>query len=794
MNKSRMVLSAIAVAMSLTLLGGCTNSDNSSQSSEGGEDSSTISSGSSSTENSMDSSSSSVAKESIIDLKSEKNQKLKVGEEVILVYLLKDRNKEVGFRSSDESIVTVDEFANVKGVGIGEAIVTIYVIGDESDKVEVNFDVQKSFFLATRGYYNGSIDFNDEDNGIVKIKGDQSQILVNEKSNTWYFKVKITRKGFANADKAGRIGVGSFLVDKDHPIGNNMFWYGFKPMDADYSTVSPYYGGWRYAEGVTNDEHDIDSAIKFDSSKVLEVEIIRKGKMHYFQWTSGDETIGKIKQAVAVPYFGDETTYPGVYSQNQILDITDFEATSDPAEVDMKLDAFQKAESVSINCIDNRLIHGKSYQLSSTVKPSYTPNKDVNYALDEEKEGVSLTEEGLLTIAEGVTGRIYVKASAKNNPNANEIKIFQAISAPDTGTGIVNEGMVKAKGATFNGNTIQAVSDSNYFPLNIKDSNWVVSIKAKYTDSSMKNGKLGILSSADGYMDYLESGFKYSATETARKIENYRLNEEESASLDYARSGASVMNEDTVLTVIKKGAKQYIVEDNRLLGAYDSIIGETTPVIFTNNVKADIEILSVDTGEAKANEELGKHPFFTGGNVARNGETYDLAKMNFTGNNMNWPPVNGFANGLKNKDYISGDFDISFTLSNIDPLGNDNLDSKILVYLNSETTTCSIQLIIKGTRSNPTYALCPNYDDATWTEYAILDEYGIDFTQPVDIKIEKRLEGCKFYLNGVSIFDGHTLWKNDNYDWSATSKMLPGIGTFQCGATIANPRITKVNN
>ncbi len=796
--KNRNLLAAIAVAMSLTLLGGCTNSGDF-DSSKGGEDSSaTLHPDSSNSGETPASSSVSEAKESIIDLKSEKNQKMKIGDEIYIVLRLKDPTKDpetdVKYESSDESVVTVDDFGNVRAVGEGQAIITISIIGDESDKVEMNFEVKKPFFIQTRGFKNGSVDVSDEDNGIVNIKGEQTQLLVNEKSKTWYFKAKLTHKGIANNDKGGRFGVGSFWVDKSHPIGNNMFWYGFMPADKDYSTVTPYYGGWRYAEGVTNKEYNLDGTIKFDASKPLVVEIIRRGNMHYFQWTSGDETIGQVKEAIAVPYFEDAETYPGVYSQNQIVDVTDFEATSDPAKVDAKLDEFQKAESVSVNCVDNRLINGKSYQLSSTVLPSYTPNKQVVYELAKAKEGVSLTQDGLLTINPGVTGQFFVKASAKNNPNATITTKFQAIAAPETGTGLVNEGMVKTTGATLTENTIQATSGKNYFPLNIKATDWVVSVKAKYTDTILKNGKLGIMSSADGYMDYLESGIKYSATDEKRTIESLRLGSEKGAeSLDYARSGTEVINKDTVLTVIKKGAKQYVVEDNRLLGAYDALEGETTPVIFTNNVKANVEILSAETGETKVNEELNKHPFFTGGNVIRNGESYDLAKANFAGTNMNWPPVNGFANGLKNKEYLSGDFDVSFTLSNIDPLGADTLDSKVLVYLNSDNPTCSIQLVIKGTRANPIYKLCPNYDDKTWTEYEIPASYGIDFTKPVDVKIEKRLNGCKFYLNGTSIFDGEKQWKNSNYAWTESYETLPGIGTFQCGATITNPSITKVS-
>ncbi len=742
---------------------------------------------------STDESVASEAKESIIDLRSANTQKLKVGEEMTIVYLLKDNTKEVGFRSENENIATVDDFGGVRGISEGETNIILYIRGNESDSVSIHFTISKSFFMTAKGYYNGQVDFSKEDDGIVKAKGDQVQMLVNAQGKEWYFKAHITRTGCVNNDTGGRWGVGSFLVNKDHPIGNNMFWYGFRRPGggADMDVVS-YYGGWRYAKNIVNNETDIDSSFVYDATKGVDVEIIRRGKMHYFVWSTEIEGHEKVKQAYAVPYFENDDTYPGIYSQNQILDITNFEVNSDPKFVNQKLDEFQKAESLDINCIDNRLINGQTYHLSSTIAPENTPNKEVAYELYEPKDGISLTSDGVLTINEGVTGDFRIVATAKNNPQAKQTKKFKAITRPETGTGLLNTGMVKAEDAyTFENNIVSVNSGKNYFPLNVEDSSWVVSLKVKNLSSALLNGNIGVLSSTLGYMDYFQNAFVYDGNSNARNLLGKRLGEEGST-LTYAKEKTPVLNTTNELTIIKDEAKQYVAVDGRLLGVYDSLEGKTTPVIFTDNVKAEIQINNVKTGASEAVSALKYYKFFTGGNVTKNNETYQLAKMDFAGNNMNWPPVNGFANGIKVKETLSGDFDVSFKLSNIDPLdAGGSLDSKILVYLDSNDPTCSIQLIIKGTKANPTFALCPNYDDATWTEYP-LSSYGIDFIKEVSVKIEKREAGCKVIFNNISVLEESDALLNDNYDWSAKSPMLPGIGTFKCGATITNPSIELV--
>lgn len=727
-------------------------------------------------------------KQTIIDLRSATNQKLKVGEEMTIVYLLKDSKKEVGFRSENESVATVDDFGGVTGVGEGETDIIVYVIGDESDSVKVHFTVKKSFFVYSKGLYNGQVDFSSEDEGLVKAKGDQVQMLVNEKGQQWYFKAHIKRTGSANGDTGGRWGVGSFLVDKDHPIGNNMFWFGFRrPGGGADMDVTPYYGGWRYAKNLLQNETDIDSSFTYDATNGVDVEIIRSGKMHYFTWTTEVAGHEKVKMGYSVPFFEDQDTYPGVYSQNQLLDVTDFSSSSDPSFINEKLDEFQKAESLDINCIDNRLINGKTYQLSSTVLPEVTPNKSVSYSLTKEVSGVSLTEDGSLTIEKGFTGEFRVTAFAKNNPLAKQTKKFQAIDEPAKGDDYINEGMVKLdRGSKASGRSIEVASGNNYVPLNAKGSSWVASIQVSGLDGQ-KEGILGILSAQDGYMDYFQNAFSYDLSSNARNLLSKRLGEE-SYSMAYARAASALAGKTYEMTVIKQGDKQYVAVDGKLLGVYDAPLGETTPVVFANGVPAKITVANLKVGEEEASSALKAHRFFTGGNVEKSGDVYDLAAMDFSRSDMNWPPVNGFANGVKVKEVMEGDFDVSFRLSNLSPLeSGGKLDGKVLVYLDSSNPTCSLQLVIKGTKDNPTYALCPNYDDATWQEYS-LSGYGIDFSKEVEVKIEKREEGCKVYFNGVSVLEGSPALAN-NGDWDVNRPMIPGIGTFRCGARLSNPKI-----
>lgn len=731
-------------------------------------------------------------KESSIRLKSAPLQRLKIGEEMTIVYIV-DGNKEVGFTSFDTSIATVDDYAGVRGIGQGETDIRIYLIEDETDYVDVHFVVSKPFFIYEKGYYNGLVDYSKEDEGLVKAKGDQVQMLVNELGENWYFKTSLKRTGSANNDTVGRWGVGSFLVDKTHPIGNTMFWYGFRrPSSGREFDVTSYYGGWRYAPGVLSEEYDIDPFVK-DATDGVDVTIIRKGKLHYFYWDTHEDKIIKFVQPV--DGFEGKATYPGIYSQNQLLDVTNFEASSDIDIVNQKLDEFQQVESIDINCLDNRLINNNTYQLSTTIYPDIAPNKEVSYSLYSDYPGISLTEDGLLTIGKDVTTEFRVTAVSKNNSNAKQTKKFVAINEPSK-EGIINTSLIKSEDEssvsvdTIN-NKINVNYGNNYIPLNLNGNHWVSSFKLNVTNIIDGKGEIGLLSSHLGYMQYFKFGLNLNNLSEQRNFICHELGGVDTTYLTYARDNEMNLNTNISLTIVRKESTHYIIVNDKLLRSFDASLDNSIPVIYTNGVKATISEIVISSGAAVTNSVLNGYKFYTGGYVNKNGDVYDINTMDITGGDKNWPPMNNYVNGLKNTQTLQGDFDIGCTISNLSPYGNSELDSKILFYLKSEITTASIQIVIKGTKQNPIYTLCINYDDATWDEYE-LDSYGINFSNPFTVKIEKRVDRCRLFINGVSIMDGNKALLNDNYDWSNQTYMTPGIGTFRLGMRVTSPYVNIV--
>lgn len=703
-----------------------------------------------------------------------RDTEISIGQTITLTYRA---DGEVGFSSSDESIATVDDYGQVKGIGEGTVVITAYLVDNPDVKAEITFTVYKPFFLYENGYYNGNFDLTDEREGTVYATGNQVQLLVNELGEEWYFSCHIERTGYVNNDPLGRFGVGSFLVDTLHPIGNNMFWFGFRPTgDGSSGLYTPYYGGWRYEPGMTSAEYGIDTN-GFDPSLGFDVTIMRSGLDHYFYFEQGE-----VKFGYSVAFFDGEETYPGIYSQNQELTITDFEASSDHDVVIDKLNEFQTAESVSINGLDNRLEPG-IYDLTATVLPEVTPIKDVAYSLYEPHDGVTCSEDGRLVISDGASGTFRVVATSINNPNAKQTKKFQIIDSLEP-SGRYEEELAIGDGAKLEGDNVVFDGTTAYMPVNaLPDEN--VGYTVDLTAASGK-GRYGVMLAEKGYFQYDYAEIVVGEDES--RILRYG-NYDHSYEAEYALPNSAAFDKATELGLYKLGGTVYVTLDGRLFKSFASCTDKAFPVVYSDGVKVSDSGHGLSTGELTS-EALDLYgDFFVGGYVGVNDGSYSLSAVDIPGGNMNWPPDNDYLNGLKYKEALKGELDIRFTISDLTPmLSGDSYDSKVLVYLQSESPTCSLQLVIKGGKDNPTYALCPNFDDATWVEYP-LEEYGIDFSKAVEVRIVKKVEGLEVYLNGTRVLEDCDGLLNDDYDWSNDTLSTPGIGTFRCGATLSGVEI-----
>ena len=441
-----------------------------------GEESSSVPSESTSSESSLT--------ENPITIVTRDNE-LAIGQTIALAYRV-DGNLDVVFSSSDPEVATVDDYGQVSGVSEGTVTITVALADNPSVSASIELSVYKPFFLTETGYINGTVDTRDARDGVVTIGGGPTQLLGNELGQDWYFSCHIVHNGYENNDPLGRFGLGSFWVDTLHPIGNNMFWYGLRPSgDGSSGVFTPYYGGWRYQTGITNHE-DLVSTFEVKPGEGVDLTIMRHGQYHYFHMEQGD-----VKFGYAVEFFDNQDTFPGIYSQNQLLTITEFESSSDPEVVKNKLNEFQSAEEIAINGFDTRLQNGRTYQMSSTISPELTPIKDVTYNLVTPLEGVSLTPEGSLTIDPGVTGTFRVQAVASNNPNAKATVKYEAIAESSPSEGPYNESLLVGEAAidgetvSFNGGTTIAIGEPA--PHRLNKTSLVCRIIALSRDTGLKS-------------------------------------------------------------------------------------------------------------------------------------------------------------------------------------------------------------------------------------------------------------------------------------------------------------------
>ena len=88
-----------------------------------------------------------------------RDTEISIGQTITLTYRA---DGEVGFSSSDEKIATVDDYGQVKGIGEGSAVITVYLVDDPDVKTEITISVYKPFFLYENGYYNDNSSFTAE--------------------------------------------------------------------------------------------------------------------------------------------------------------------------------------------------------------------------------------------------------------------------------------------------------------------------------------------------------------------------------------------------------------------------------------------------------------------------------------------------------------------------------------------------------------------------------------------------------------------------------------------------------
>lgn len=573
-----------------------------------------------------------------------------------------------------------------------------------------------------------------------------------------------------------------------------MYWYALRRANDSDTQAQLYYGGWRYDESVTESREELVSDEVIDTSNGVDFTLYRKGITHYMilEYTAADGETHTIKHSYDVPLFEVYDTYPGVFGQNQVVTVSDYTSTSDPEEVDELLAQFQRAESVSINVLDDRLVKGQSYELTSTVLPAYTIDKSVTYTLDTAAAGVTLTD-GVLTVDEKCTAsEITVVATANSAPGVTDRKTYRIVAKPQSSSTLFDTGMAIGE-VSFDGTSAET-EGAAYIPLIASGNTWYVSAKV---NSSVRDTEAGLMGASAGYTYRSSFGVCYAYDTLGAAL----YNELGGTTQSYADSANGLLASDSSndLGLLRQGSDYTLFINGKMVDRFTTYDGAVIPVLYTT-AAATFTDVSVTSDEETIAQLLADNPFFTGTYVSRSGDdgnVYTLSNRDFgSANNMNWPPVNGYQNGLKYAQSVTGYYEISFTMSDISPrrLSDYTIDAKILVYLQSETPTSSIQFIIKEYEGVQQMRLVVNLDDATWTEH-VIPESVISNESLLNGQTQVRIvrsETCvEIYLNGVRVFEGETFMRNNNY-WNETTASTPGIGSFLCGVTITDPVVKSV--
>ncbi len=299
--------------------------------------------------------------------------------------------------------VTYDKTTQtVTAVKVGTAKATITLTGHTDVlPISVTYRVVDYFFSQTvvRGEVSG------ESNGRVQIYSGQSTLVAERAATSWVFRVKLLPTDYTGTQA---IGVGSFLDSGDHAL-----WFALQNedglADGKFSVYSKdFYAGWpgtdRMPEGYHNRAFDLNGGIS--------CEIIRSGNNYYY---SIDKFYGEYTAEEV------EATYPGVFSQEQSVTVTDYSVSYDETKVQEAVAAYATKGVASVAIQETRavrLLKGAEQKYTAKCYPAdKSAGTEIEWSLD--KSGMTAGQaqttigaDGTLKLAEDAAGKVEVICTA----------------------------------------------------------------------------------------------------------------------------------------------------------------------------------------------------------------------------------------------------------------------------------------------------------------------------------------------------------------------------------------------
>lgn len=342
----------------------------------------------------------------------------------------------------------VDYLFNIEfGESTGTATVTFSLKDhEEVEPVVATITTTENFFSTTITRAD-----NTEEDGVMTFGGGagQQHTAVAKKAGT-VWALTGTMNFPASLGEAYSLGIGSFLDNGDHALWAGVKNFDGTPSDDQYGIyIRSFYDGWGTAKldgAPVPAFRQMDFAQSEEGISSVTFTLIRD-ELNYYYEIGGYH--GKFADPSNTPVA--EATYPGFYSQETDLTITDYSVTYDESEVDAMIEAGYTGDiAIEAGCFVNpsvtEFVVGTSRTFVWSTGPDYATEGLALRVNDEYKDHVTITGNVIELAKDAPEGTMVIELVA------GESKVLDTISVPvvTKSSGGENDQLVAKGGVILN--------------------------------------------------------------------------------------------------------------------------------------------------------------------------------------------------------------------------------------------------------------------------------------------------------------------------------------------------------
>lgn len=350
----------------------------------------------------------------------QKTATIYVGETTSVAYTVKkdggrvtDAKVNLSVEGDAISVNALTKQVTAKKVGTATLVAKLDIDGTVT--ASKTYEVKDVFFnrdVAKRG----EIDFSQEDDGIVVIESGQGTLTAKTADTQWVFRATIDILSSLRNDTS--IGVGSFFDE-----GNHALWFGLRGTGTDgvYDVyIKDFYEAWDHA---AFDSTHIGNYDGYNHGTTIDVVIVRDGDDYWYSLNGLNGTYHDNSGNNT-----DEITFPGIYSQEQRLKVTNFEvAYTDDAVEAAKTELSDVVAKLVITNSNLTLVSKGTQAIYNAVAYSSQATDAIAWTLDKSEmtSGADDTtiENGVLTLANDAAGFVTVEAACGGKKASVRVEI-----------------------------------------------------------------------------------------------------------------------------------------------------------------------------------------------------------------------------------------------------------------------------------------------------------------------------------------------------------------------------------